>query len=764
MSKNLFFFIITIIPILAFGQIDVVPYDHVLTESELIDLLDVNYSPKLKTIQSTYHSGAKEVALEKLANYFKERFSERYFFDWKNFESRFEEYNRLYPEMKENHQKTALSHLERYSVDTKWKMPFKTLLGEDVNPSLVRRLIQQKQTDDIALLYFYTKNKEYKNFLPEHAKSLNKAFDQGLVETIEDGNGAYEAFRGANRMFNWVFAHQCLLASDEYTWQQQIVMLRTFLHTGAQLYHYNEDYREGNHQTRGMSALAMLSFLLPDIKGTDQWKERSLNTLEEHLDKEIYADGFQFERGVHYHILEIQNYFYPYQMGKINNIKLNPVWDSKMEGLFTVLTQIAMPNKKVPALQDETDYPRSEYNLIDETMALGTVLFGKPEFNHFATPKVASIYYWFLKQEQLARLENIKKVRPVIGSYALPETGYYVTRQGWDYNDCYMIISAGHTPQKPDHQHGDMLGVGAYAHGNILLPNYQVQYKRKDLHEFKNSWLKNLVVVDSIPQGRDWIGNKGGTGFGKWGELPVPKVIGWNSNEDFDFFAGSHDGYSDIGVEIYRSVHFIKDGFWIINDQLISKNGWHSTQQVWQGHYDVKLENQFVFSIFPNGAGLDIIQLGDVADNISKASTMGKGRIVFERRFEEQANWITLLIPYERKAKQTAYPTGSLEVADISTFNVKGWQIFSDGKYPSEVKSDAKVIIKKDNKYLFIEASEVEVNKNKISTRNQKTDLWLEFNEKGLSVMNCGIKIADIKSESQTLKVKPGESFNIELN
>ncbi|MCU0474184.1 MAG: hypothetical protein MUC93_12615 [Bacteroidales bacterium] len=39
--------------------------------------------------------------------------------------------------------------------------------------------------------------------------------------------------------------------------------------------------------------------------------------------------------------------------------------------------------------------------------------------------------------------------KPIIGSTELPQTGYYVMRQGWNNEDQYMVISAGLTPEKP---------------------------------------------------------------------------------------------------------------------------------------------------------------------------------------------------------------------------------------------------------------------------------------------------------------------------
>jgi short-subunit dehydrogenase len=50
-----------------------------------------------------------------------------------------------------------------------------------------------------------------------------------------------------------------------------------------------------------------------------------MTLLAEHLRKEINKDGFQFERTVHYHLSDIGNYFYVYQLVKNSNLKVSCV-------------------------------------------------------------------------------------------------------------------------------------------------------------------------------------------------------------------------------------------------------------------------------------------------------------------------------------------------------------------------------------------------------------------------------------------------------
>lgn len=751
--SRLIYILLFILPISVLAQYKMVPYDHVLSNNELIELLDTENNSELLDIQVSYFKGDKDNALKKLALYFKERFSERYFFDWKKFEERFEEYNKIYSNREKYHYTEAIKHLELYSPETQWKMPFENLKGETVTSYPYRHLTRQHKAGDIALLYFYKNDRSYLDYIPRQANSLNEAFTNNLVETIEDGNGAYEVYRAGNRLYNWLFAHQVLLASDEYAWQQQIIMIRTFLHTGAQLYKHNLKFKWGNHQTRGMSALAMLSILFSEIKGSDEWQAVAFTRLEEHLEKEIYSDGFQFERTVHYHKADIENYFYPYQLAKLNHVELNSTWDVKLNGLFETLVKIAFPNRTAPVLQDDTG-PGLEMNMLDEIMTVGSVLFANPEYKYFASEKLSPQHYWWFKQEQIDKLENIKSKKPQLNSLILPQTGYYIMRGSWEENDLYMITSAGLTPQKSDHQHGDMLGIVAYAHGNVILPNYQVRYSDADFKFFKNSWVKNVMLVDSIQHGQDYKGNKGGSGFGKFEKLPVPEVLGWASNDEFDFFSGTHNGFEDAGVEHHRTILFIKDGFWIVSDKLKSQGNLHTAQQIWQGHYDIEIDNKHIRSVFPNGAGLEIIQLNKYADKISKASIRSKGRAVFERKFQDGDCWTTLLFPFGNFEER-------LDINDETYFDLKGWRIGKEN--PEGIRSDSKLTISKANKYYLSEVTSIKVAKSTFSVLNQKADLWVEVKGENLKITNCGICNIEIQSENQFIEVKPGftESFKL---
>ncbi len=618
--------------------------------------------------------GSNRISEAVLAQYFREKFSERYFYDWKSFDSRFESYHTIYPEVKSGHIENALDHLAKFSDSTQWKLPFNYLFGEPVNAYAIRHLARQHKMVDIAFYYHYqNKDPRFLNYFKNQLKSLNAALAVEKYEKIEDGNGVYEAFRSGYRILNWLQIHNIFLGEKEYSDEDQLLTIATLLQHASNLYETNTEFVPGNHQTRGLSALAMVSILLRDFKDADKWYEHAMKLLEEHLSKEINDDGFQFERTVHYHISDIGNYYYVYQLAKTSNLEVSQFWEDKLKSLFTTLVKIAYPDKSAPVLSDDTDDPWAEKNDISGALTLGYLLFGDAQMGYFANNHVEEKMYWYLSDSQLKMLNNIETKKPEYQSLNFPTTGYYIMRDGWNPTDHMMIISAGLDDLKPDHQHGDMLGIQAMANGKVVLPNYQVRYYLKDLELFKNSMTKNVALVDDELQGKQYTSNQGGSGFGKFKELPNPKVISWVTNDDFDVFVGTHDGFEKLGVDYSRQVINIKNDFWIVKDNFKSEKP-HTYKQIWQGHFSLENAPNLIRTTFDDGSGLDIYQLNQI-DEVKTGGRRGKQWSVLSKTGQENFSFVTIVFPFETFDKRIEEENPNPPL--------KGWKI-NDAKWKSD--------------------------------------------------------------------------------
>lgn len=688
-----------------------VPEEKVVPVSDLARYLKPSVQKELRV------EGEINEAL--LAKYFREKFAERFFYDWNSFNNRFEKYQQLYPGIKDQHKHRAEDHMNKYDAFTTWKLPFNYKNGEEVDAYAIRHLARQHKMVDIAFQYNYTGDSAFSTYFTQQMQSLNKALVEGAYETIEDGNGVYEVFRSGYRILNWLWIHNMLLASDDYSDKDQLLTIATLLQHGAHLYNDNPQFRPGNHQTRGMSALAMLSILLRDFNGTDKWHERSVTILEEHLKNEINSDGFQFERTVHYHISDINNYFYVFQLAQKSEIQLGDTWEARLKTLFTSLAKIAYPDKSAPVLQDDTDTPWAEKNDISEAMSLGYLIFPDEELGYFAADKVDSKIFWFLDDNQLDKLNNIKGKAPDFKSVDFPDTGYYIMREGWEPTDKMMIISAGLDDKKPDHQHGDMLGIQAMANGKTILPNYQVRYSLEDLELFKNSLVKNVAVVDDELQGKQYSSNQGGSGFGKFKELPHPVTDVWTSNEFFDVFIGNHNGFENLGVTYSRQVIYIKDDFWIVKDNFRSDEP-HEFKQIWQGHYTLENAPKLIRATFDNGSGLDILQLNEIT-RITGSGKRGKQWKIAVKEGESNFEFVSLVYPFD-----------SFEERIISGENqtVKGWEI-----NPEKIKVKGKnpIVLSKDSRTYFFSVSEVTTDNYDI-TFSEPSDFYINTDGGNLAI------------------------------
>ncbi len=721
--------------------------DRVVSNEELSGLLKEEVRKQI--------SSNGQITQSKLAAYFRDKFSERFFYDYKTFYDRLSYYNTVFNNQ-EDHKDRALDHLRKYSDSTQWILPFNYLNGEPVNAYALRHLARQHKMVDIAFLYFEGNNDpKYIRYFESQMRSLNAALEAGQYEKIEDGNGVYEAFRSGYRILNWLWIHNMFLNETEYSDQDQLVTIATLLQHGQHLYERNTAYKSGNHQTRGVSALAMLSILLRDFKGTDKWMERAMLRLDEHLDREINEDGFQFERSVHYHMSDINNFFYVYQLAQLNSIEVDKAWEEKLKGLFTTLVKVAYPDRYAPVLQDDTDNPWAETNDISGAMTLGYLLFEDPEFGYFASDKVDDRVYWFLSKEQIAKLDNIEKKRPVYGSLAFPTTNYYIMREGWKANDKMMIISAGVDDEKPDHQHGDILGIQAMAHGHAILPNYQVRYSLKDLDVFKNSLVKNVALVDNELQGKNWTSNKGGSGFGKFLKLPDPTVIAWETQEDFDFFAGRHDGFEDIGVQYTRQVIFVKNGFWIVKDDFKSDSA-HQYKQVWQGHYTDENGPNLLRATAPDASGHDILQLIKT-DSVKTSGTRGKQWSIVSKNASKSFGFLTIIYPYHGYSNRLDEDAEKLKIDD--------WAV-----NPSEWKTEGTntICLSSDRGTFFFNVQQL--SKDGLSIKvSKQTDLYVKFENNQVLIHSIGtgeksVTLSQGKKKNEvTRTMTPGETWALDL-
>jgi hypothetical protein len=431
--------------------------------------------------------------------------------------------------------------------------------------------------------------------------------------------------------------------------------------------------------------------------------------------------------------------------------------------LFNTLAILTYPDGTAPVLQDDTEMPWAEFNDISKTMALGTILFDNPVFRQLSSDKVSAFKFWFVNKDQLNSLNSSDRVKPIFGSYAFDETGYYIMRDSTQDDGLYMIIDAGLEKDKPSHQHAGVLGVEAYAYGNVVLPNYQVRYVLPDFKYFKSSFVKNVALADTLAQGGKWRPNSGGSGYGQWTDLPVPEVVGWLTADHFDYFCGTHNFHDDQDINYHREVIFVKDGFWIIRD-FFESDELHNYQQIWQGHYSVEKENYWIRSTFADGKGLDIVQLGDSEHDITTSGKRGKNNVLFNTGKNKNYTFTTVLYPFRGFSERID------ENENLKDFELINWRFTKNSDQKSNLQdwcSDASYAVLKDQVWILLDATYFELKNQKI-VFEKATDFIIIQTDSGIELNHLGYKSVIIQSNNlvnelkNQMELNPGYSTKIE--
>jgi len=353
-------------------------------------------------------------------------------------------------------------------------------------------------------------------------------------------------------------------------------------------------------------------------------------------------------------------------------------------------------------------------------MTLGYLLFEDPKFGYFASNKVKNREYWFLSNDQIKILENIQEQKPTYGSLSFEDTGYFIMREGWESDDKMMVISAGLDDKKPDHQHGDMLGIQAIANGHAILPNYQVRYSLKDFDLFKNSMVKNVALVDDELQGKQWTSNKGGSGFGKFRELPNPEVITWDTNEDFDLFVGRHDGFENVGVDY--------------------------------SHYTDENGPNLLRAVAPDATGHDILQLNEV-DTVFSAGSRGKHWSVISTSKQKDFSFLTIIYPFKKYNNRLDEEAKEKRINNWITTQ-SDWEI--EGNNSKSLSSESGTFLfnikELKNQHVTIRSS-------------QETDLFIKTHNKQLFIQLIGTQKQTINIVTKGINkiLEPGQIWILPL-
>ena len=298
-----------------------------------------------------------------------------------------------------------------------------------------------------------------------------------------------------------------------------------------------------NHYLSDVTGLLWLGVILPELREANSWREFGLTELLHEMDKQIQADGSDFEASTGYHRFVLELFLYSFALCRENKIEIDAKYWRKLRQMLEYVKAYLRPDGLAPLIGD-TDggqvLPFHTHHADDHAYVLdiGAELFDDPELK-----------------------------RPQQTSAAFPDAGIYIMRQGDSYL-CFNASGAG-INGRGSHGHNDALSIEVSARGRAFIVDpgtYVYTANREMRHAFRSTAYHSTVKIDNTEQNT----TDPNTPF-VIGNEAQPRVLGWEMTAECDRIVAEHYGYRRLPASVThrRTVTFNKrECSWLIEDEF----------------------------------------------------------------------------------------------------------------------------------------------------------------------------------------------------
>ena len=312
-------------------------------------------------------------------------------------------------------------------------------------------------------------------------------------------------------------------------------MLKLLLGMARSLYRLQTEYRPGNWQIVAAQSLYHTGVSFPEFKESETWRQKALELLKEHAEKDFFADGGHGERcwGYgHMSLGSMANFYKIAARHKALDAAADVYWQSFLKRGYQWFAASTAPGGYVLNYGDGGIGPSD--GIIAEAIALFPDLAKGPG------------------------LLGIDRSR----SNILRPSGYAFMRGGDEADAPFMSINFGHWGG--GHTHQDLLDFSIWRFGQPLIEEVGRfgSYDNPLDPFFRSEQSHNQIVLESLPMNRK--------------EHRGQDVL-WLATDAADFFSGWHGAYPKVRVQ--RQIVFVKPDYWVVYDTIRGRRVYLPGQQ-----------------------------------------------------------------------------------------------------------------------------------------------------------------------------------------
>jgi hypothetical protein len=376
----------------------------------------------------------------------------------------------------------------------------------------------------------------------------------------------------AFRSLSWVWALQFFAQADsaKSPWIVDLLLGldRQLTHIERNLSRY---FSPNTHLLGEALVLYVASRAIPELAASPRREAIGRRVLVAEIDRQISSDGGHCERSAHYHRYTLDFYLLALAIARITDDPAAADFEHAADRLASAARLLARDDGCLPHFGDDDGgvlFPITGRDVDDarDSLAVAAALLNNPALQVGDAPEDV---FWMLGEPSALQIADC---RLQIGSGALPETGYYVSRAP---NGHHLVIDGGpHGYQNGGHAHADALSLTFAWQGVPLLIDpgtacYTTDAELRD--RMRSSAMHNTLTLDgrsaSVPDGAF-----------HWKQTADARVNRWISDPAFDYFDGAHDGYAPIE---HRRQVLMRHGDLLVVSDFANTTGNHVASTHW---------------------------------------------------------------------------------------------------------------------------------------------------------------------------------------
>lgn len=440
----------------------------------------------------------------------------------------------------------------------------------------------------------------------------------------ENHKYAWRSIETGIRGYRWTGLFQRFIDSPSFTPEVLVAFLNScYDHAEYLMTKYTTRSNWGLMEAEGM---AFIAITFPEFINAEKWRDEAFRRLNNEINIQVYPDGHQRELAMGYHLGCIGWFLRTYELAKMNGIE-NAFPDSyleRIEKMCEVPMKLCLPNGTNVQFGDAWEgTPGQHKNRFKEWAEF----FGRDDFLYLAT-------------------DGKDGKMPDSTAFALPFSGLYSMRSGWDEDAVCLVLKCG--PDGGSHSQPDNGTFDLYAGGRNLMPD------------------AGSYIYSGNPEGRAWFRqtkvHQTLTLDGKNSKYN-PNLILWQPGDSLDILVVENKSYENLTHQ--RSVFFVDKKYFIVVDEAIgSATGdvdIHFQLAPGAGSANFNRENLTVQTGFNQGWNVFVqtqpqpgLQLEEEEGWVSFKYTEKEPRLAFRyslKKESENSNvrFVSLVIPFEKE-------------------------------------------------------------------------------------------------------------------